>query len=85
MKVCPQCSTQGRCTDSRPGDDYTRRRYHCACGHTWTTAEFLVSEGPKKVYSVVETFKERKLSELREEVRAELHAVVDRRLNRKSS
>lgn len=44
-KFCPKCLKQGQCHDSRQVKDYVRRRYHCECGVTWTTAEFFVSEG----------------------------------------
>lgn len=45
VKHCKKCGKQGRCTDSRHMDDVVRRRYHCECGHSWTSAEILISEG----------------------------------------
>lgn len=45
MKFCPTCKRQGKVTDSRTHPTYTRRRYHCTDGHSWTTAEGLVAEG----------------------------------------
>lgn len=51
VKQCPKCGIQGQCTDSRQMSDYVRRRYHCresGCGHSWTSAEFLISEGDNK-------------------------------------
>lgn len=57
MKTCPECGNQGRCTDSRQAEEFTRRRYVCGCGHRWTTAEFLVHEGGRRgARGTVETF-----------------------------
>lgn len=48
-KHCPNCGKQGNCTDSRPVDEYVRRRYRCKpCGMSWTTAEVFVHSETKQ-------------------------------------
>lgn len=78
MKVCPQCGNQGRCTDSRKTEEFTRRRYLCACGHKWTTGEFLIHESQTKVRNAVETFRRREAGKLG----AELGDIVRAALNK---
>lgn len=78
MKICPQCQGRGKITDSRPLKEYTRRRYHCACGHSWTTAEFLVSEGADRSRDKVKAFRLRETADARAVAAAELRDVLRR-------
>lgn len=67
VKKCRTCGAQGHCKDSRQLNGYVRRRYHCGCGHTWTTAEFLIEEGGDRGYKV-KHYLERRARELLDKV-----------------
>lgn len=71
VKCCSRCQKQGRCHDSRQMRDYVRRRYHCECGHTWTTAEFLVEEGDSRDKYKVRHYRER-------QAKAQAAAIIGR-------
>lgn len=46
---CPECESKAQVLETRDQDEYTRRRYECACGFRFTTREvFTVSRAVKK-------------------------------------
>ncbi len=48
MRLCPQCGSPCKVTDSREASDYRRRRYRCMANgeHRWSTIE-LFAEGAR--------------------------------------
>jgi len=40
--ICPECEGRAKCKDTRQGDGYRWRRYHCPfCTHRFTTSEMI--------------------------------------------
>lgn len=58
--------------------DYVRRRYRCTCGHTWTTAEFLIAEGDDRTKNKVEIYRERMGHEAAIKAVERVKAIIER-------
>lgn len=77
---CPTCQSEARCSDSRPHEDYRRRRYVCTCGVRFTTVEMVAYVGDERRgpnSSPMVAFRQRLLAECLAEVRPKLHAALD--------
>lgn len=75
-KACPLCRKKTKCLDSRPCEDFVRRRYECVGGHRYTTVEVLVGEDARRYQGTIETWKQRFRDEGKEQMRAELKSLL---------
>jgi transcriptional regulator NrdR family protein len=74
-KLCPLCKKGTKCLDSRPHEDYVRRRYECTGGHRYSTIEAFLGMNMRGTDSL-EQWKNNLRAEGREALRAELALLL---------